>query len=334
MSDNNEYYAEKMRRLLENRGRAERIGLDNAAGNASHEALEADAETDSGEDFSFEDNKRPEGKPESFEEKYAKVKEAEAKARDARRKRKISLKDLIITAALAIVTLVLIVFIIYNTLFTVSTITVEGNEKYTDEQILASADIQLGVKLFSFSSREAEENIKMYCPEVEYIKVKRTPPGNIVITVVEEPPYYYADFHGEYRALTADLRVLGTVTAEERGLLIKLKLPTVQRAVAGEQVVFEGEKNYAYEVSLAVCESALCEKMDLVDLSESHNIRMVCDGKYLLKLEEYTDTAAKLRIAAEVLENEMFNNGNKASIDLSELSETGVIIDNQLELDW
>ena len=33
-------------------------------------------------------------------------------------------------------------------------------------------------------------------------------------------------------------------------------------------------------------------------------------------------------------QDDIFKNNNKATIDLSELSESGVIIDNQLNLDW
>ena len=338
MGENNEYYADKMRRLLENRDRKERIGLQNPE--ASPRSVPEDNEEISAEearDFSFENapKREREEKPQSFEEKFQRVREAEAEARAKSRKGKLSLRDLIISAVLVCAILAVGAFCIYKVFFVISSVTVQGNQLYTGEQILASAGIEVGENIYSFSSRVAEENIRMYCPEVEYIKVKRTPPGKIVVTVVEEDAYFYADFHGELRALTADLRVLGGVSREEAAELIELRLPTVGRAVAGEKVVFrDGELAYAYEVAEAVGASELCDRIDKVDLTDAHNVRMVCDGKYLLKLAEYTDSAAKLKIANKILENEIFNNSNKASIDLSELSESGVIIDNQLDLDW
>ncbi|MBQ7836145.1 MAG: FtsQ-type POTRA domain-containing protein [Clostridia bacterium] len=338
MGENNEYYADKMRRLLENRDRQQRIGLQNPAGvHESEPGEELDEELQEQEDFSFESTRRPEKKkrPRSFEEKYQQVREAEAEARASGKKRKYSLRDIIVSCVLVCGILILGAFCVYKIFFVISSISVEGNELYTDEQILASAGIEVGANIYSFSSRIAEENIQMYCPEVDYIKVKRTPPGKIVVTVVEENAYFYVDIHGELRALTADLRVLGGVSEEEADELIELRLPTVGRAVAGEKIVFRnGELDYTFEVSKAVSESSLCDRIDKLDLTDQHNVRMVCDGKYLLKLAEYTDSAAKLKIADKILENEMFDNSNKASIDLSELSETGVIVDNQLDLDW
>ena len=335
MSENNEYYAEKMRRLLEAKESEGRVKLDSPAGNAPHQSYSPEDEGESAEDFSFDENKRPEKeRPKNFEEKRAKVLEAERQARNEGKKRKYSRKDIIISVILVCAILVLGIFCVYKLLFVIQNVTVEGNEIYTDEQILASAGIHTGDNLYSFSSRIAEDNIKMYCPKVEDIKVKRTPPGKIVVTVIEEKAFYYCDFYGECRALTKDLRVLGSVTEEQKESLIKLKLPTVGRAVAGEKVVLiDSSADYVYEVAVIACESELVDRLGVVDLTSPHNVTMTCDGKYILKLEEYKDAAAKLKIATEVLKDETFKTGNKATIDLSELSNTGVVIDNQIEIE-
>ncbi len=332
MGENNEYYAEKMRRLLaakENEGRA-RVDHSKGASAGSGTALDTD---DSAEDFSFEENKKK-APPKNYEEKRAQVKEAEAQAKNTGGKKRRSAKEIIITVILVCAILFLGAFCIYKLFFVISSVTVEGNERYTSEQILASAGINTGENLYSFSSRIAEENIKMYCPNVEDIKVKRTPPGNIVVTVIEEKAYFWADFYGERRALTKDLRVLGAVTEEESVSLIKLKLPKVGRAVAGETVVFtETSAEYVFEVALSVSECELVTRIGTVDLTDMHDVTVTCDGKYILELSDYKDSAAKLKIASKVLEDELFANDNKARIDLSELSNTGVVIDNQLVIE-
>ncbi|MBR4071353.1 MAG: FtsQ-type POTRA domain-containing protein [Clostridia bacterium] len=331
MNDNNEYYAEKMRRLLENKESRESIKLDDSRKTASQNISGLPEEIE--EDFSF-DEKSERERPKNYEEKRAQVKEAEAQARAESKNRKYSKKEMTISACLVIATIILAIFCVYNIFFVVRSISVEGNERYTTEQILASANINVGDRLYSFSSRIAEEDIKMYCPNVKDIKVKRTPPGKIVVTVEEEEAYYYADFYGEIRAMTKDLRVLGGISEAEASDLIKIKMPEVSRAVAGETVVFkEGECKYVYEVALAAAESALVNRLGTVDLRNQNDVSVTCDGKYILKFKEYKDSAAKLKIASKVLEDELFNNDNKATIDLSELSSTGVVIDNQLEVD-
>ncbi len=331
MSDNNEYYAEKMRRLLESKESRDRVGIDSAGKTAANSGTTAIDEIE--EDFSFDETSER-ARPKNYEEKKAQVREAEANARAEKKGRKYSKKDVIVSIILGCATFVLAVFCIYNLFFVVRSITVEGNERYTTEQILASAGINVGDRLYSFSSRIAEDDIKMYCPNVKDIKVKRTPPGKIILKVEEEAAYYYSDFYGETRALTKDLRVLGTITEDEAASLIRLKLPAVGRAVAGELVVFkDGECKYVYEVALVAAESALVNRLGSVDVVNPNDVKLTCDGKYILKLEKYTDAEAKLKIASKVLEDDLFKNDNKATIDLSELSSTGVVIDNQLEID-
>ena len=48
---------------------------------------------------------------------------------------------------------------------------------------------------------------------------------------------------------------------------------------------------------------------------------------------EYDEIDTKLKIAEAVLGDDMFNSDNKARLDLSELSETKVIIDNKLNFE-
>ena len=59
----------------------------------------------------------------------------------------------------------------------------------------------------------------------------------------------------------------------------------------------------------------------------------MCDGKYKLLFGDVNVIDTKLRLAIAVLEDELFQSDNKASVDLTDLSATSVIIDNQLDLE-
>ena len=60
---------------------------------------------------------------------------------------------------------------------------------------------------------------------------------------------------------------------------------------------------------------------------------MTVDGLYKLEFGTQDEMDIKIRIAAAVLKDSMFEAGNKAYIDLTDTSKTSVIIDNQLVLD-
>ena len=175
------------------------------------------------------------------------------------------------------------------------------------------------------------------CPEISSVDVDRTPPGTITVNVTEEKPAFYADFYGEYRLLSSSLRLLRSVTEEEARSLgcIKLKLPDILQATAGMKISFADVRNdsYIYDTCANILGSDLSKRTGSVDLSDKFNMTMTVDSRYKIKLGDSESVETKLRIAAAVLEDEMFKKDIKATIDVTDLSETGVVVDDGLKLD-
>lgn len=262
--------------------------------------------------------------------------EALQKAKRARKVRKV--RDTIISFALIIAVFAVMCVVVYRLLFKVSEINVVGSESYTAEEIIEASGIGVGDHLYSFRASILEKNVILRCPQVKSVEVNRSAPKKVTLTVSEKPCAFYADFYGEYRAMSADLRVLYSVTrdeARERGLVL-LRLPAVTKAVSGSEAEYSSVRrdDYIYTVTEALQNSELWGRVSAVDLTGKYDIEMVCDGKYLLTLGDSSAVESKLRIGAAVLSDEMFDGDDKAKIDLTSLSETGVVVDNRLELDW
>lgn len=262
--------------------------------------------------------------------------EALQKAKKARKVRKA--RDTIISFALIIAVFAVMCVVVYRLLFKVSEINVVGSESYTAEEIIEASGIGVGDHLYSFRASTLEKNVILRCPQVKSVEVNRSAPKKVTLTVSEKPCAFYADFYGEYRAVSADLRVLYSVTrdeARERGLVL-LRLPAVTKAVAGSEAKYSSVRrdDYIYAVTEALQNSELWGRVSAVDLTGKYDIEIVCDGKYLLTLGDSSAVESKLRIGAAVLSDEMFDGDDKAKIDLTNLSETGVVVDNRLELDW
>lgn len=262
--------------------------------------------------------------------------EALQKAKRARKVRKV--RDTIISFALIIAVFAVMCVVVYRLLFKVSEINVVGSESYTAEEIIEASGIGVGDHLYSFRASILEKNVILRCPQVKSVEVNRSAPKKVTLTVSEKPCAFYADFYGEYRAMSADLRVLHSVTrdeARERGLVL-LRLPAVTKAVSGSEAEYSSVRrdDYIYTITEALQNSELWGRVSAVDLTGKYDIEMVCDGKYLLTLGDSSAVESKLRIGAAVLSDEMFDGDDKAKIDLTSLSETGVVVDNRLELDW
>ena len=261
--------------------------------------------------------------------------EAMERARRARRLRKT--RDALISFVLILAVFAAMCFAVYRLLFVVSDVRGEGSSAYSSEDIVRASGVMEGDHLYSFRSSVASSLITHRLPQIKEVDVERKIPSTIVFNVTEEPCRYYADFYGEYRAISSSLRVMFSLSAEEaaeRGLVL-LKLPAVQKAVAGDRAEFATLKNdgYIYDIAEAVASSPLSERIGIIDLRSKYDIKLVCDNKYLMTLGDSENAETKLRIAASVLEDEMFNSDNKARIDLSDLSKTSVVIDDQLTFD-
>ena len=318
----------------------ERTAVDDIrAGRPLHKRPEAPQNKQTGKDPRTEQKQKKRVAPQQtvqdrLEENRKRL-EAMETARRARIMRKV--RDGVISFCLIFAVLVVMCVVVYRLLFVISDIKTEGGEKYSSEELIAASGVHTGDHLYSFSSKEMGELLMLRCPEISYVDVDRTPPGTILVNVEEEKPAFYADFYGEYRLLSPSLRLLRSVTEDEAKALgcIKLKLPDVLQATAGMKISFADVRNdsYIYDTCAYLLESELSGRTGSVNLSDKFNITLTVDSKYKIKLGDSESVEMKLRIASAVLEDEMFKKDIKATVDVTDLSETGVVVDDGLKLD-
>ncbi len=242
-----------------------------------------------------------------------------------------------VSAALMLAVLTVTAFaVIYETLFGIESITVTGLTKYKESVVIEASGLSPGDKLWSFSASRTEAAITLACPYIKSVKVRRIIPNAVVLGVSEDSALYYADILGERFILNADCKVLALTSTDTMpsGGLIKLKLPEVRRAIAGRALIYKESwpEKYVSECLAAASSSGLFDRLNMIDLRNRSNLVMTSDSKYLLILGTVENADIKLLTAEKILEDELFSTDNKASIDLTNIKESSVIIDNQLDL--
>jgi|GEM_PF-2107747 len=268
-------------------------------------------------------------------EENVRYEEAMQTAKKARVKRR--LRDGLISIGLIFALLIAVGVVVYRLLFVINDLSFQGSTSYSSEELLLASGVMEGDHLYSFSSKEKGELISLRCPMISEVDVERTPPGKIVFNVTEETGVFYADFYGEYRTMSETLRILDPVSAKDAkdAGYIKLKLPDIVSATAGKVPEYASVRNdeYVFNVCEAVLESALAQRVGNVDLSDKYDITMSVDGKYKIKFGDSESIEIKLRIAAAVLNDEMFEKDIMATIDVSDLSQTSVVVDDGIDLE-
>ena len=239
------------------------------------------------------------------------------------------------TFLLVVVVFILLFIVIYKFFFRIADLKVEGNVRYDAETIFSVAGVAKGDNLYSFSSRVAKERLKARCPYIRSLTVKREIPDKITFTVEEYEARFCAFVYGRTFILSEDLTVVEIQNGTEKvdGLCF-LTLPAVRTAVCGKQLVFcsELDQNHIYQTVDSVLRSELADRISAILLTDTYALYMECDGKYLMTFGDFSDTDIKLRVASVVLKDEMFQTENKMRIDLTNNSETTVMIDNTLTL--
>ncbi|MBQ7921847.1 MAG: FtsQ-type POTRA domain-containing protein [Clostridia bacterium] len=240
---------------------------------------------------------------------------------------------------LAIVTLaILTIFIlgVYKLFFVVRSIETEGSQSYSTEEIAAASGIEIGDNLYSFRTGSAEDSITLFCPYLKSVEVTRQIPTKVLISVEDDEARYYADIFGETLAMSSGLKVLGEISAEEAKAqgLTKLKLPVIDKAVAGRVVTFADAKDdrFVRELLAHVSESSLAARIGLIDLRDPYDIIMHCDNAYRLQFGSSADTELKLRMAEKTVNDPLFEQGTLARVDLSVTGEASVRYDLRLDL--
>ncbi|MBR6916752.1 MAG: FtsQ-type POTRA domain-containing protein [Clostridia bacterium] len=264
----------------------------------------------------------------SFEKKREMWRESVRKNRRRRIAMRRFLSFIIISA-----TLLAVVTASYKLFFVAKNITVEGSTLYTDDEIIRAAGLDTRKNLFSFSSREASNSIRFYCPRVVNADFDKTIPNNVKIEITEEAPVYCAEIYGDLYAISDSLTVMDKVERAEG--LIKLKLQTVSYAVSGSKLILDSERaeTFLESIDSLLDSSPLKSKLTQIDLRNDFDIRMVAENKYLMMFGTQDDMEIKLRLADAMLKDEVFDSGSRAIINLEDTTKTSVIIDNQLTFD-
>ena len=133
--------------------------------------------------------------------------------------RKRSVSVAILTFAVVVIAMVFLMSIFLR----INDIRVEGNEHYTDEEIVKAIDIEQGDNLFFFDRFAAISRVFAKLPYVEEVSVTRQLPDRVVIRVEECKALAYIAVGDENWTIDHNCKVLGKATKDELGSLIRIE---------------------------------------------------------------------------------------------------------------
>ena len=133
--------------------------------------------------------------------------------------RKRTVSGAILTFAVIVIAIVFLMSVFLR----ISDISVEGNEHYTDDEIINAIDIEQGDNLFFFDRFAAISRVFAKLPYVEEVSLERQLPNKVIITVQECKALAYIAVGDENWTIDRSCKVLGKATENEVGDLIRVE---------------------------------------------------------------------------------------------------------------
>ena len=215
--------------------------------------------------------------------------------------------------------IVAIIFVM-SVFFKISNIEVEGNNLYTDEEVISASGIQKGDSLFFLNRIGAGSRVVVKLPYVDSVQITRSLPNYITIRVEESKTVGFLNINGEKWTVNYMGKFLNKVSDEEAAKLAPISGITVKTAAVGDIMqVDEADADklaYLLEIMYQIQARGLTASIGGIDISNIANPSFDYDGRFVVLLGEKTDTEYKFGKMLSAVGQ--LTDSDEGTLDLSE----------------
>lgn len=171
--------------------------------------------------------------------------------------------------------------------FRVGDITVQGNSRYTAQEIIGVSGIENGDNLF-FQLRPSaiSTELRRRLPYIQDVTVRRVPPDGVIITVTEGKAVAAVAQEGQWWLLGQDCKLLERTRATG-GLPVVVGVDPLVPAEGTYLAAGEDQRSrveWLRELLSALGENGLLDKLGGVDLTEDYRITFVYDSRFTVHI--------------------------------------------------
>lgn len=210
----------------------------------------------------------------------------------------------------------------------IETVNINGNSRYSYEEIRELVNITEGENIYSFDAEENEKAIMRSLPYVGSVEIKRDLPTTVDINIIEETPYFAAELAGDTYLLSSDLKVLDRISddSSDTSKLTALKLNNVRRCIVGEYIEFVDSRTLDAILDLYKCFEAnyIEDKIINVDIRSRFDIYINYEGRFSVYVGDMENIGIKIRFLVGILD-ELYDNST-GTIDISDPREAAVAL--------
>jgi cell division protein FtsQ len=206
--------------------------------------------------------------------------------------------------------------------FRVSDIRVEGNARYSAEEIADAAGIAKGSNLFFINRFTSVSRIFSQLPYIESAGISREFPGRVVITVKESRALAYLAVESDFWLIDRNCKILEKVKADGTSGCIRVEGLTPIAPSAGS-IVSPGEEEtpkvkYLSAILTGLQERNMAQDVSMIDLRSAGDAVFRYQNRFTVKMGRNENVGYKLELLLSAVGQ--LAPGDSGTIDLSALS--------------
>lgn len=226
--------------------------------------------------------------------------------RQAQIKRKRKRKTKFVFFSVCLLAAAIFVVLSLTVLFRIETFTVQGESRYSLEEIVSNSGIATGENLFLSKKTDAEANLLKRLPYLETAKVSMKLPNQIMITVTEAVPAYLISWEGKALLLSGQGKILDIDPAGQPEGLPLISGLNILSAELGSKIEFEDENaaSVLQELVEAIAEYQLTGVRE-IQFSGGLSVALNYQDRIQIDLGVSTRLEEKIQMAAYVVANKL-----------------------------
>lgn len=200
----------------------------------------------------------------------------------------------------ALIFAVIFVVASLTVLFHIEEIGVEGESRYSQEQIIEASGVKNGDNLWRTMTGDVSENVSTALPYIGRVKLSRKIPSRLILVVEETAPEYALRSSKAYTLVDAYGKVLELGVKKSGGCIIVDNL-SLSEAQPGKRLVAENPESYDIIKDIVECADKNGIKITEINTGDTNNICALCSEKLRLDFGSATQLSEKMKMANEVI---------------------------------
>ncbi len=219
--------------------------------------------------------------------------------------------------------------------FKTETVRVEGETRYSSDEIIEICPIKTGENIFLSDKKAAAQAIKDALPYVAEAEVKFSIPDTIIIKITEAEPAYQLGTDDGCYIISAEGRILEKM-AEPLADVPTLECSGIKNTEIGAYAEFEDEKASAVLSDvIAEINNLEISSITVIDITSTAKVKLLYDDRILIVLGVPEDINYKLRTALTIIDEKLDPNESgiiTGRLDVSVCNETKKSYFNENEI--